>query len=489
MTNLDNESRTSDMEIYQTTLRVSRSTILSVDELKARLSNVRRPGIFEEYPPYFFGADISTNKTDTYFTSMANSSLKNYAADGEAGIAFQNSHRHNELPFGKSLSGRFVGGADARTSFDFYTIPDLNLNGVNTTELIKGIDSEIIADVSIGFYGGWYRCSICNEDMFDWSQGWDEMCPHIPGVEYAIKDKQGNEVSRSIAIAFVEDANVSEVSAVFDGACPGAAIRKAVIAVDAGWMKPEIANMLEQRYRIKFSGAHKKYGGLALPEREMRMGVTDRDLLDLASGGPNMADEVAPVGEGESKPNAETQAVADTAENLEHTPLAEVNPDVEREVDPPLSVETDEDRAAKKLVTVSERSTTEVLAEELRAAGINPGVDPRKTLEKMRSEFVRMQPLAKDGTLYRENMIKEAKEEGIRALGDDFDPAVYDQLLANATIDSIIKLRDDFRSTAARTNPPGRHTEEAKDPLAAALKNAPVRKVVTPRRLASFANG
>src|SRR4051812_2872113 len=57
----------------------------------------------------FWRALISNSSIDSYFTRMARNSLNYYAADAaDPTVGFQNSHRHNELPVGRSVTGQLI---------------------------------------------------------------------------------------------------------------------------------------------------------------------------------------------------------------------------------------------------------------------------------------------------------------------------------------------------------------------------------------------
>lgn len=209
------------------------ATVLTTFETRAQLPTTIKP---EDI--YIFRAEISNGNLDSYFTRMHESSLRNYAEDALVGIALQNSHRHNELPFGKSLYGAYD---DGRTFADFYTIRDLNLNGVNTDDLIRGIEAGIVQKVSIGFFGGTFECSVCGHDL------WSKDCTHVPGLRY----------ENNIAYAWVRDAHLAETSVVYEGATPGAAILKAQQEAEAGRLRPDAAAIIEARYRIKLPAAQR----------------------------------------------------------------------------------------------------------------------------------------------------------------------------------------------------------------------------------------
>src|SRR5438105_14433868 len=62
----------------------------------------------KKYSPYFWPATITNNTLDSHSTRMAVSSLRNYAAEAEAGVSSLYSHDNEEI-VGHSMGGRFVG--------------------------------------------------------------------------------------------------------------------------------------------------------------------------------------------------------------------------------------------------------------------------------------------------------------------------------------------------------------------------------------------
>src|SRR3990172_3285956 len=208
--------------------------------------------------PFVFSAEISSDRLDTYFTHMAESSLKNFAADASAGVSFLDSHNHFKLGFGQSLRGEFERGKVNRVLVDFYTVPGVRFGGQlsyeSTDDFIRALEAKLVRDVSVGIYGGDYICDICGNSLYDWQN-----CPHWPGVEYAVGDKGEKTV---IATATIEDARLAEVSAVYEGATPGAMIQRATEMAEAGKLSPEMARQLEVKYRIKLPGAARSWPGI-----------------------------------------------------------------------------------------------------------------------------------------------------------------------------------------------------------------------------------
>jgi hypothetical protein len=214
--------------------------------------------------PFFWQAEISNNRLDFYFGRMGESTLKNFAADLVAGVSFLDSHNSRNLGYGQSLSGTFEAtGEQLRTVANFYTVPGIRFSGgqsyASTDDFILAVKSRLARDVSVGFYGGSSICDICGEDVWaiDWDN-WRFACPHMPGVEYPVGDRGETVV---LATFTVEDARLAEVSAVYDGATPGAIIEKANRLIEMGEMPAEMAHKVEMQYRIKLAERQKAWPG------------------------------------------------------------------------------------------------------------------------------------------------------------------------------------------------------------------------------------
>lgn len=362
------------------------------------------PSIFDDSPPFFWTAQISNNSVDAYFSRMMPSSLKNYAADADAGVAFQNSHNCRELSLGRSLAGRFVGGQGngaARVEAAFFTIPNLQISGLSTNEFIRGVRSGVTKDVSIGFYGGRSVCSICKGDMWDWMSG---TCVHWPGEEYDIHDDRGKVVGREVAIEQIEDARLSEVSAVYDGATPGAIIQKARAQIEAGNLNPETKRVLEARYRIHLPGKRVQIPGY--------------------SGEPKMADPKEPtpltLREGESLDFGDNNDLRDRVAAILNSRQVEI-----------------EALTPKANSSESERITT------------------------LEADNARLRVLAADGETYRNDLIEQALTEGVRAQGNAFPKEIQRGLLEKASIAEIKKVRDGFKAAGDERLKGGRQTVDA----------------------------
>ena len=203
---------------------------------------------------FLFEAIPSNKAVDCYYTQMAESSLRNFRDDLVEGRALMNSHRrHDTLPLGYSYDS-VLNESNWVLTGKYFLQRGLKLGEVENDQVIRGIQGGTLRDVSIGFKPGWYRCTICGKDLT--SPGCAEepgnRCEHIPGVYY----------DRVLCTAWVEDGYLEETSIVFDGATPGAIIKKAMDAYKHRQIEPRDVERLEGVLGVRFSGMGGWLGGV-----------------------------------------------------------------------------------------------------------------------------------------------------------------------------------------------------------------------------------
>jgi hypothetical protein len=407
-----------------------------------RLAKARAgdPAMLDEVQPYFWAAQISNSNVDAYFTRMMQSSLKNYAADSEAGIAFQQSHNTRELPMGGSLRGKYTGAGGngvSRVETAFYTIPGLQPGQLSTDQLILMMRAGTVHDVSIGFYGGYERCNICGFNIMDWRN-----CMHWPGEWVDVPNKNGDTVERKQCVAEIEDAHLAEVSAVYDGACPGATITKARMVADAGLMKPEQARILEARYRIKLPGSRHVYNLNGGNNFGGQATMTDEERAAQEAANNNRAAEASAGA-----------ASGTTAPPPAATTTGTTGAEGERAVAPPAAVQppattapnATEIRTLVVAGSLSEQSARSILDE----------------LDRLTRENTRLAPLADAGNAYRAQLIEDTVTEGKRAMGTAFPEETYRSTLALIpNVEGVRAILDGFKAQGNAQFPGGRQTVE-----------------------------
>ena len=428
---LDDENR-GQLTIFQTRAPLLRASEIALpDQEKVALD----PDIFAQNPPYTFRAQISNNQMDAYYTRMAPSTLKNYAADAQDGVAFQNSHRSDELPMGRSFAGKYIGPQGdniAKTHADFYVLPGLKLNEVHSDDLIRGIRGGIVKDVSVGFYGGKFRCTLCGRDMLsDW-----QACEHIPGISYKVRSADDTGEEEKPAAAWVEDAHLAEVSGVYDGATPGAAILKGRCLSEAGRLAPAVARLLESRYRIRLPASQPRWAGAAFPRHEEPDMAENRGLDSLTG---TTAAGLSPT----TQAGAGMPAAQDPSANLPEATTRALE-------------------AGSAVRGLLQEAGIEAGADLL--AGVRWLVTDWQRLKELARESEALRALADEGRQYRSALVEDALAEGVRALGSGFDRPVYEQMFATTPLALIRTMRDTWAREAALQFPGGRVTVDVAAP-------------------------
>lgn len=192
---------------------------------------------------------------------LAESTLKNIARDASAGVAFMNSHRAGglsspaELPFGRTFAGQFQEGVSEsgipvqRTVIGYYMRRGVHPNGAggpSTDDLDAGIRAGTIFDVSVGLRGGEYFCNVCGNNLDALDENGKYLCQHAPGTHHEMSKDEIQSIkenyptnTKGVASYSIYDASLGEVSAVYDGAVPGAGINKVMSLAKSGTMTKE----------------------------------------------------------------------------------------------------------------------------------------------------------------------------------------------------------------------------------------------------------
>lgn len=434
------------------------------------------PAILTEYPPFFGGAEISNSNPDGYNTRMHKSSLMNYAADAEVGVAFLVGHARTGVPVGYSLTGKYTGGQNERTESAFYIPSGMEVRDsigvVNTNTVINPMRAGTLRDISIGFRGGEYRCSLCGGDMLDWFGD----CFHFPGRKYVqTEDGAGKKIWRrakegeegETAYAWIHNARLSEYSGVFDGATPDAMLTgiRALREVEAGHMSVETARMIEAQYRVNIVGQRRWPSGFSpLPGAE-QMTRQNGEQTEREQGTGTGQEQAAGTG---SETGATEAASAGTntagTEGEQAAPAAGTEP-----------AGTEAARAAVPQGTVMAVFPPSALriAQEIGVPAEHQG-SVEASMRWVAEELGRLRPLATDGQTYRSDLITDTLKQAARAFGADFakSEASYRQTLEASSIDTIKRFQTDFRAAGdARLGAGGRVTEDTSESAAATGAN------------------
>jgi len=180
------------------------------EEMMLINAQAKSPGKADEF--YVFDAKPANNFMLTvYKYYLSASSLHNFKADlDRERLRLGTSHKR-DLNLGRWLPGKLVSvqtpeGARKGRSYQlqapFYMPKAMTIGQYNTDELAKGIETGILTDISIEWYGGTPVCDVCGDDV--------RTCEHIPGQLY----------DGVMATFTIENAHLGACDLVDDGGLP-----------------------------------------------------------------------------------------------------------------------------------------------------------------------------------------------------------------------------------------------------------------------------
>ncbi len=336
---------------------------------------------------------------------------------------------------------------------DHYIVRGREKDGIKTDQIIADIEDGVLFDTSIGWGTSIFECSICGNDIRDYRK-----CEHCPGQYYEVD----NEKRLCYAIA-KPPGYLMENSLVFDGAYPGAGILSHDGITIEGDGDMVIVNELKQLdhgiplMHIYCAGKNR------LISFAKRVDIERKKVLvkNINTGGEQKMDEkliemLEAFGidykEGEVKPEELFNQLAEkwsssiqTIEGLTEVrwPLAKFsNGDVASFVG---AVANHSPTPVAEL-----DSTPEFITKEKAVEVLGKEYSADKTLA-----------LAKEGQQYREALIADALEWGVRALGNDFPADSYRQMLSeeSRTVQAIEDMRNAWKKQAGDAISSGRSTD------------------------------
>lgn len=339
--------------------------------------------------------------------------------DAEKGVSLMLNHNWSQtgvqsIPIGKVFDARIDGSSQNGEETTLYTTQyilrdDSKVDGYSKNDIIKLIESGILADTSVG----WgttresYKCNICGNSIYDYRH-----CEHIPGQKYIVNEET-NEVKECIIQAeppkelHAGNNVLMENSIVFDGAYPNAIIQSA--------FGEEVETP---------TGKFKKLEGKQdLSEKDVILGYS------TAGGNINLLykETLEKGGKGKMEGNEnvnelENQEIETNEENL--TPTTEQTPESTPENN--LSVETGTDTEAKPETSGNEEMSVEKAILE-KFDNICDTVD----------ELVQM---AKEGLENRNSVIAKALDSGVHSMGNAFDKNIFTKTFSNMKTKDIEQM-------------------------------------------------
>jgi hypothetical protein len=356
------------------------------------------------------------------------------------GIQYQLFHQ-NSAPIGHSVYGWSERKDDRyRTLGAFYAIPGTQINQyMSADSFIANLKSGVFRDVSVGMNIQEAHCSICGaDDVLDfWGKMWGETeCTHYLGERYNSKGEHDPK-GKITCYAKVPKGDLSEVSQVYDGGAPLAGVVPALtLSREKGLLDKQMQARLEHRFGMDLTQAKPEVISSAKT-------VSVAGLNDLLN-------------------SAKITSVRTTNKEKPVTEPAEAT----------VSISFMDTLDARHLSRLGE---LEVLSGE-RDDDMDLGLTLDALFDKYDALEERNKSLETDaaiGRSYKTQKIEDACAEGVRAKGNDFDADTYKAMLANATIEQIKRVEQDFKKEAdaklasARTKGT-RLTTDGSDPITVA---------------------
>ena len=396
-----------------------------------------------------------------HYIQLTKELLDVFAMDAKSGVSFLIDHSWKPdgfwglggrpraaIPYGRTFDSSFAGGTvEGETislNADTYMVRGIQVDGINTNDLIASVEAGILFDESIGFSYSKAVCSICGNSYNDHSK-----CEHIAGKTYEIEE-DGVTKNKLCWIMASPPGNLWENSAVFDGAYPGAGmLSKAGDVMESESGTYQVVTELKDIDPAKsIIATYGKRSGLVTmlkksdPQKQFAVGgivpnLTDGDSI-FALGNKigvsreqvvNIANLVLKGGEKQMKTYTQEEVDALVKEAVEKEQMAQKE-----------ALEAAMAASAPLKVFLSQEQATEVLGKEHDA----------DTILK----------LAKEGAQYRNELIEDAVEWGVRAQGNDFPVDAWKQMLSESgrTIEAIKDFKEGFKKQAQGSIPAGRIT-------------------------------
>jgi len=289
------------------------------------------------------------------------------------------------------------------------------------------MEALTLRKVSIGFGSDVgerpkYICGLCGQDIRSFD------CPHFP----LVRDAE----TGLLAFAWVKDAHLHEVSAVWAGATPGALIHVARAKHAAGLIPTEACDYLEELYQARIRGA------VFRVEKEVALTeVTENEVVVEEAQEPDVVAE--DVIESRADTEYECECIdcghqMTTTEHCRDIECSECGGEMRRVERPgpgsssvtdalgvvesqEMLLEADVEQESQQMLVASLREQLEVTSQER---------------QSLTDELERLRPLAELGQQYQEDLIERAVQARVRAgLSGNLD--AYREALASMSVEAV----------------------------------------------------
>lgn len=350
--------------------------------------------------------------------------LQTMREDAEKGVSLMLNHNWSQfgvqsIPIGKVFDGRIAESSQEGETTTLYTTQyilrdDSKVDGYSKNDIIKLIESGILADTSVGWgtTRDSYKCSICGNSIYDYRK-----CEHIPGRKYIVNEET-NEVKECIIHAHSPKEKhagnnvLMENSVVFDGAYPNAVIQSAAgEEIDTPNGKLKYLNGKED-----------------LSEKDVIFGYATGGTINL------MYKPTLGKGGLENMEENQENEVTELETEVTETNASEVNEEttVKNPADESLEVQGTVEAQNEE---VENTETQEVEAEE-----VDSEAEILARFGNICESVEELVKLAKEGLEHRNEVISDVLNSGVRSMGNSFNKDVFAKTFSNMKTKDIEQM-------------------------------------------------
>ena len=306
-------------------------------------------------------------------------------------------------------------------------------------------NTNLINQVSIGFYDAREICNLCNLPIrrysyWDWEPEREGQCTHKMGKKY--EDKNGKMVPATYTVF---DARLKEVSLVEFGSNRHTSIEKQRFLM---YGLGDMPNMPESEVAARMRSFMEEFS------------VKDQEWIEKLRDALNV-----PSIRSTDEPDAVLRAL--------ETEVATLRTTVSTQKDEIADLTT-----TSQDVDVSRQAWVEKLRDALGLKDVRSTDDPDAVLEKakeevtdirgqvetQRDEIADLQADAGDGKAYRDARVDEAIKQGNRAYGDDFDEEYHREYYGDMPLEKLEEHIAQNQKKGDAALPAGRSTTDTHEP-------------------------
>jgi hypothetical protein len=376
------------------------------------------------------------------------------------------------IPYGRTFDSSYgpatEEGETVSLNADSYMKRGIEIDGIKTDDLIESIESGTLFDTSIGFNFSKGVCSVCGMDYYN-----SDDCSHYAGKTYEVEDDDGNKEEKLCWVKARPPGSLWENSGVFDGAYPGAGIMSAagdILENEHGIY--QVVNDLKDIDPSKpiIATYSPRVGLLTMVKKANHKKLfAVKGLAGNATASSIDRDSIFAIGERIGVSREQVHNIANLVLKGDESTMKLDEKTLKMLDSLGIAFKEGETKAEDVFNQLAEKWDKEVRAAEeaaqelqVQVGEVEEFISSDKAKEALGKECSadEILKLAKEGTDYRNELINDTLEWGVRAQGNSFKKETWEALLSESsrTLQAIKDFRDDFKAQAEGDIPDGKKT-------------------------------